>query len=116
MQQIAQMVWLRTGIVCTKEIVEESHRTIVCQLSNLFQHMTEELTGQQICYLNAVVSGETVISTADVLHKYRISSATSASRSKVALIQKDILGFSSGKIVIQDPLYGFWLKNDYFMR
>ena len=115
-QQIAQMVWLRTGIVCTKEIVEESHLAIVSQLSNLFQHVTESLTGQQICYLKAVVSGENVISTADVLHKYRISSATSASRSKVALIQKDILALSSGKTVFQDPLYEFWLKNDYFMR
>ena len=114
-QQLAQQAWLRTCIVCTKEIVWEAYRSLVDQMSLMFQYIMEGLTPQQLSYLRAVVAGETVISSAGVLHRYGISSATSATRSKAALLQKDILMLSKGKVVVSDPLMLYWLKNIYFV-
>jgi endo-1,4-beta-mannosidase len=83
-------------------------------MSLVFKTLTESLTWQQMCYLKAILNGETVISTSDVLHRYGISSATSASRSKAALIARNIIAVKEGKVVFLDPIYSYWLKTRYF--
>ena len=87
---------------------------MVDQMSLLFKTLTSTLTNQQLCYMNALLSGEKIISTSDILHKYRITSATSASRSKTALLEKDILTIGRDGIRFTDPLYAFWLRHKYF--
>ena len=113
-QQLAHLSWMNTSVVCSKEVVMEAHQTIINQMHNLFSIITSSLTTQQLCYLHAVLCGETVISTAEVLHRHHISSATSASRSKVALLQRGILYFVGGKMELSDPLYAYWLRSRYF--
>ena len=68
------------------------------QLSLLFVTITKTLTTQQLNYLNALIAGEKAISSTEVMHRYLISSATSVSRSKAALIKNDILDNKAGKI------------------
>ena len=114
LQQLSQIAWLRTYVVCTSDIVIEAYEALLDQLDMVFRALTDTLTDQQICYIKAVVSGETIISTSDVLHRYGISSATSASRSKTALLQRDMIEISNGFPIIEDPMYGAWLKKRYF--
>lgn len=113
-QQLAKLSWLRTSVVCPKETVKEAHSSIADQMSLVFKVLTESLTMQQKCYLRALLCGETVISSSDVLHRYGISSATSASRSKAALISRNIIYVSDGRVKFHDPLYSYWLKTRYF--
>ena len=42
-------------------------------------------------YFKALIAGEKAISSTEVMHRYQISSTTSISRSKAALIKNDIL-------------------------
>lgn len=88
-QQLAQLSWLRTKDVCTVEIVREAHTALVEQLSLLFVTITETLTTQQLNYLKALIAGEKAISSTEVIHRYQISSTTSISRSKAALIKNE---------------------------
>ncbi len=113
-QQLAQLSWLRTESECTEEIVREAHAALVEQLSLLFVTITETLTSQQLCYLRAVLAGEKSIGSTEVMHRYRISSATSLARSKAALIKNDILDSKAGELSFQDPIYAYWLKTQYF--
>lgn len=113
-QQLAQLSWLRTSDVCTTDIVTKAHSTLVDQLSLLFVTITETLSTQQLNYLRALIEGNKTMSNADVLHRYNISSATSAIRSKAALIKNDILDNKGGEISFQDPIYAYWLKTQYF--
>ncbi len=115
-QQLAQLSWLRTKEVCTVEIVREAHTALVEQLSLLFVTITETLTTQQLNYLKALIAGEKAISSTEVMHRYQISSTTSISRSKAALIKNDILDNKAGEISFQDPIYAYWLKTEYFIR
>lgn len=84
------------------------------QLSLLYVTLTETLTTQQLCYLNALLAGETAITSAGTMNRYGISSSTSASRSKAALIKGDILDNEAGQLTFQDPIYAWWLKHCYF--
>ena len=115
-QQLAQLSWLRTKDVCTVEIVSEAHTVLVEQLSLLFVTITETLTTQQLNYLKALIAGEKAISSTEVMHRYQISSTTSISRSKAALIKNDILDNKAGEISFQDPIYAYWLKTEYFAK
>lgn len=115
-QQLAQLAWLRTKDRCTEKIVTEAHDSLVEQLSLLFVTMTDSLTTQQLCYLNALIAGEQAISSTEVMHRYNISSATSVIRSRTALVKGDILDDKDGKVVFQDPIYAFWLKTRYFAK
>ena len=115
-QQLAQLSWLRTKDVCTVEIVLEAHTALVEQLSLLFVTITETLTTQQLNYLKALIAGEKAISSTGVMHRYQISSTTSISRSKAALVKNDILDNKAGEISFQDPIYAYWLKTEYFAK
>ena len=114
-QQLAHLSWLGTSVVCSREVVMQSFETIVDQMDMVFRNITDSLTGQQLCYLHAVVAGETVISTSEVLYRHHITSATSASRSKAALLERGIVSQVEGKIIITDPIYAYWLNNRYFL-
>lgn len=113
-QQLAQLSWLRTADVCTDTIVREAHASLVEQLSLLFVTITETLTTQQLCYLRALIANEKTIGSIDTMKKYHISSTTSVTRSKNALIKSDILDNTAGVISFQDPIYAYWLKTQYF--
>jgi hypothetical protein len=113
-QQLAQQSWLRTNDVCTTDIVREAHSALVEQLSLLFVTITETLTTQQLNYLKALIAGEKAISSIDVMHRYQISSTTAITRSKTALIKNDILDNKAGEVSFHDPIYAYWLKNEFF--
>lgn len=115
-QQLAQQSWLRTKDVCTVEIVQEAHAALVEQLSLLFVTITETLTTQQLNYLKALIAGEKAISSTEVMHRYKISSTTSISRSKASLVKNDIIDNKAGEISFQDPIYAYWLKHEYFAK
>lgn len=113
-QQLAQLSWLRTDGVCTEKTVQESHTSLVEQLSLLFATITENITTQQLNYLKALLAGEKSISSTETMHRYKISSPTSIARSKIALIKNDILDNKAGEISFQDPIYAYWLKTEFF--
>jgi len=113
-QQLAQMAWLRTDKACDEEIVSNAHAALVGQLSMLFLNSVETLSQQQTCYLHAIVDGEKAITSTAAMKRYGITSATSASRSRKYLLDRDILDDIIGTLSLQDPVFAWWLKNVYF--
>ena len=109
-QQLSQQVWLRTENECHDVIVEQAHQSLVEQLSLLFATITETLSNSQISFLEAVVAGETALSSSDVIKKYRLNSSSNVTRSRKALIDKEILDNNAGTVSFQDPIYHFWRK------
>lgn len=115
-QQLAHQSWLAASVVCSQDVIRKAHETMVDQMGLVFENLTSSLTTQQLCYLHAVLAGETVISTSEVLFRHHISSATSASRSKTALLERGIISSIDGKICFSDPIYARWLKTRYFVK
>lgn len=115
-QQLSQQVWLRTEDECHKVIVEQAHQSLVEQLSLLFATITETLSNSQIRFLEAIVAGETALSSSEVIEKYRLNSSSNVTRSRKALIDKEILDNNAGTVSFQDPMYCFWLKNFFFTK
>jgi uncharacterized protein len=114
-QQLSQQVWLRTINSCTDNTVHQAHLSLVGQLSLLFATITEALPDNQLNFLRALVAGEKALSSNEVLTKYRLTSSAAVSRSRKALIEKDILDSIAGEISFQDPMYRYWLEHNFFI-
>lgn len=114
-QQLAQQVWLRTSKECADDAVNIAFTSIVSQLSLLFITITETLTTNQLNLIKALLAGETALSSSEVLSKYRLVSSANVNRSRKSLISRDILDDNAGKLSFQDPLFRYWLENDYFL-
>lgn len=113
-QQLAQIAWLRTEKDCSRDIIEKSHIVLREQLSLSYENITDSLTNQQIAFLNALINKETALTATTVMDKYGITSSTSVTRSREALIKKEILDKNGKEIEFQDPMYKFWLQSKYF--
>ncbi len=112
--QLTQQVWLRTTRKCNKEIVMAAHEGFINQLNLLFINITENLATTQINFLKAVLSGEKQFTSQHVLHKYQLGSSGNIKHIKQALIEREIIDITDGKIEFQDPMYRYWLKKEYF--
>ena len=99
--------------ITAKSILKNSDR---CHISLLFITITKILITQQLNYLKALMAEEKAISSTEVMHRYQISSTTSIFRSKVVLIQKDILDNKPGEISFKNRIYVYWLKNESFTK
>ncbi len=113
-QQLAQQAWLRTKRSCNTIIVAEAHEELVLQMSLLFQTITDSLSNTQVNFLQALICGETQLSSAEVLMKYRLGTSANIIRIKDALVSREIIEVQSSEYVFLDPVYRFWLKKHYF--
>lgn len=113
-QQLAQQVWLRTTQKSNKKIIENTHQSLIQQLSLLFITLTETLTNTQLGFLKALLNGEQNLSSKEVINSYKLGSSANVVKLKRALVDKDILDDMAGVLTFQDPLYREWLKRYYF--
>lgn len=113
-QQLSQQVWLRTARKCTLDIVDEAFESMVRQLSLLFTNLIDSLTSRQISFLVAVAKGEERFSSQEVLSKYKLGTSANIKNLRTSLLDKDLIDIRvESKIEIQDPVFEWWLLNEY---
>ena len=113
-QQLSQQVWLRTARKCTLAIVDEAFESMVRQLSLLFTNLIDSLTSRQISFLVAVAKGEERFSSQEVLSKYNLGTSANIKNLRTSLLDKDLIDIRvESKIEIQDPVFEWWLLNEY---
>lgn len=113
-QQISQLSWLRTKGTCKLDMVEESHDSLMLQLSLLFQNITDSLSTTQVNFLKALIAEEVKLSSKGVLDYYNLGSSANIAQLKKALANKEIIDIVGPKIEFTDPVYKAWLKKYYF--
>ncbi len=116
-QQLAQTTWLhcQSGI-CEDSTVRDAFEDILRQQGELNRALTATLTLAQQNLLHAMANGEQSLSSREVIEKYGLKSTTEISRSRKALVAKDILDDFGKCYTFEDPLYEYWLKNIFFRR
>jgi hypothetical protein len=114
-QQLAQLVWLRTDKEVTSDIVDEAMDGLVLQMSLLFQGITENLTTPQVNFLRLLIDGEIRHTTKANIEKYQLGSSAHVIRIKKSLIEKEIIDEQPGGVIILDPVYSTWLRSYYFI-
>jgi len=116
-QQYSQQVWLRTEKNCTGEILQEALESMIFQMSLLFTNILDELTARQTAFLKAIIFGEENFSSKEVLKKYDLGTSANIKNLKKTLLEKDIIDILLQKrIVLQDPVFELWLRQEVFKR
>jgi len=78
--------------------------------------MTDTLSTNQVNLLQAIKNGETRLSSKEIIERYKLGTSANVSRIRRALIDKEIIDQTCGKIQILDPIYKAWLQKFYFTR
>ena len=113
-QQLAQLVWLRTDVDVTVELVDEAMDNLILQMGLLFQNLTESLSNPQLQFLKMLLDGESKHTSKENIDKYEMGSSANVIRVRNALIAKEILDEPSNGLSFQDPVYAHWLRKYYF--
>lgn len=112
-QQLAWLVWTRTGNEATRKNLEDAFQDIIDQNTPLFEKQTESLTSYQMNFLRAIIDGvHSEFTTQEVLRKYQLGSSANVSIIKRALIKKELIEIEKRKTVIPDPVMKVWLQRE----
>lgn len=115
-QQLAWLVWTRTGKEATRQELEAAFQDIIDQNTPLFEKQTESLTSFQMNFLRAIIDGvHSEFTTQEVMRKYQLGSSANVSIIKRALIKKELIEIDKRKAVIPDPIMKLWLKRELRM-
>ena len=112
-QQLAQLVWLRTDTACKDAIIDAAFEALVGQLSLLFSNIIDTLTAKQISFLQAIAQGERNFSSREVLTKYQLGTSANIKNLRKAMQDKDLIDVMPNSIQLQDPLFAYWLTHEY---
>ena len=112
-QQLAQLVWLRTETVCKDTLIDAAFEALVGQLSLLFSNIIDTLTAKQISFLQAIAHGERNFSSREVLSKYQLGTSANIKNLRKAMQDKDLIDVMPNSIQLQDPLFAYWLTHKY---
>lgn len=112
-QQLAWLVWTRTGNEATRKNLEDAFQDIIDQNTPLFEKQTESLTSYQMNFLRAIIDGvHSEFTTQEVLRKYQLGSSANVSIIKRALVKKELIEIEKRKTVIPDPVMKVWLQRE----
>ena len=112
-QQLAQLVWLRTETVCKDTLIDAAFEALVGQLSLLFSNIIDTLTAKQFSFLQAIAQGERNFSSREVLSKYQLGTSANIKNLRKAMQDKDLIDVMPNSIQLQDPLLAYWLTHKY---
>lgn len=115
-QQLAWLVWTRTGKEATRQELEAAFQDIIDQNTPLFEKQTESLTSFQMNFLRAIIDGvHSEFTTQEVMRKYQLGSSANVSIIKRALIKKELIEIDKRRAVIPDPIMKVWLQRELRM-
>ena len=89
----------------------QAYENLLDENTTLFQDKTENLTGYQLNFLKAVISGiHDDFGKADVREEYNLGSHSNIVRIKTALVEKELIEIRKEGIFIADPVMSQWLR------
>ncbi|MBQ7709191.1 MAG: ATP-binding protein [Bacteroidales bacterium] len=112
-QQLSQYAWLRSETECTDQVVTDAFQALLDSLNLQFINLMDRLTEKQRSFLCAVSDGVKAFSSMDTLQKYSLGSSANIRIIKAALLKKDLIDISAGKVEIQDPVFNKWIQKVY---
>ena len=112
-QQLAFNVLVCTPAsgTATDDGLAQAYENLLDENTTLFQDKTENLTGYQLNFLKAVLSGiHDDFGKADVREEYNLGSHSNIVRIKTALVEKELIEIRKEGIFIADPVMSQWLR------
>lgn len=112
-QQLSWYLFQETEHEADDNGFNEALRELVAQNAPVFEQLAEPLTAYQLNFLRAVADGiSTGLSSSRVISKYNLGSSANVTAITKVMISKDIIQEMDNGIVLTDPVFGIWLKEN----
>ena len=112
-QQLAYIVWEKTGDAVNDAIYNEALHDMISQNAILYQRDTENMSATQLNFLKAVASGQRKNHTsAEILKKYRLGTSANVVKVKKHLLNAEIIDIHGKEVSFIDPVYELWFKKE----
>ena len=113
-QQLAHYTWQKTEKKASKPIVAKALDELIYANSPLYQKEVEILSKTQLNLLKAIVKDERQLTSARVMHNYKLGTPRNVSKNKTSLFNNDVITQSKSGYELLDPAFELWFKKIYF--
>ncbi len=113
-QQLAHYTWQNTNNEVSKNEIYQSLDELINANTPLYQKEIESISATQLSVLKAVVLGESKLTSAKIMQKYRLGTPRNVSKNKTALIQADLIQKTKEAYEFLDPAFELWFLKHYF--
>jgi hypothetical protein len=115
-QQLAHYTWQKTEKKAGKNEIESSLNELINANTPFYQKEVESISTTQLNLLKAVVQGETQLTSAAVMQKYKLGTPRNVSKNKIILINNDIIHEVNNKYELLDPAFELWFLKQFFNK
>jgi hypothetical protein len=112
-QQLAHFTWTLTKKKAGPEALEAALQLVMDANTPLYQFTCETLSNTAINVLKAVASGESQLTSAEVMRTYRIGTPRNVTKTRDALEGKDIIERTQEGYAFLDPGFELWFKREF---
>jgi hypothetical protein len=103
-------VWNRTESEATSKIVDESMNLVIRSNALHYRDICDALSNTQLNLLYAILAGETKLTAAKTMQRFKLGTPRNVSKNKKTLIEKDIVEILGQSITFNDPIFEYWLR------
>ena len=110
LQQLCHNVWSATDSETSSQIIEESMNLVLRSNTLHYQDICDALSNTQLNLLYAILAGERMLTSAEIMLKYKLGTPRNVSKNKKVLEEKDIVEIHGKSIIFNDPIFEYWLR------
>jgi hypothetical protein len=110
LQQLCHHVWSRTDKECHPKLVDEAMNLVLRSHVLHYQDICDALSNTQLNLLFAILAGETKLTAAKTMQRYKLGTPRNVSKNKNTLVERDIVEFHGQSISFNDPIFEYWLR------
>jgi uncharacterized protein len=115
-QQLAHFTWTLTRRKAGMEALEGALDLVMNANTPLYQLTCETLSNTAINLLKAIASGESQLTSAEVMRNYRIGTPRNVTKTRDALEGRDIIERTPEGYAFLDPGFELWFKREFLGR
>jgi uncharacterized protein len=109
-QQLAHITWQMTEKESSRGHLDEAVAAMLQQNSILYYREAEDLNNTELRLLRAISSGETQLSAAATIQKYRLGTSAGVVKAKRSLAKKELVDEDEGVCRFLDPAFALWFS------
>lgn len=115
-QQLSHLTWVRTQRKASAAELQLAIGDLLDQNSLLYAKETEDLSATQLNFLKAVASGETSLSSKEVIDDYRLGTSANVNKIKDTLLKREVIDVQPGKVEFIDPAFELWFRKNIMKK
>lgn len=112
-QQLAHFTWTRAGKRVKEADLRAALDVQIASNQPLYQRECEIMSKTQVNLIKAILSGETQLTAARVMHDYQLGTPRNVQKARMALEGNDVIDKTKDGYELLDPGFALWFRREF---